>query len=173
MGFKIVAAVSDNNVIGVGDKLPWHIKEDLKRFKQLTDGRACLMGRKTYDSMKQYFKGEVLPGRLKYVLTRNPELHIDPGVIPVSFETALELGKRNSVFVIGGGDIYTQFIKYAEELYLTRVHLDIEESDDTVFFLKDIDLSGEGFTKIGSDAVVEMNISFDFELWERTRKTDE
>ena len=76
MAFKFIAAVSNNNVIGVDGKIPWTLKKDLARFKEITQGQICLMGRKTYDSLKNYFKGEILltnkPSSYQYVLPNNP-----------------------------------------------------------------------------------------------------
>jgi dihydrofolate reductase len=115
--------------------------------------------------MKPYFKGEVLPGRLKYVLTRDEGASID-GAIAVSLETAIELGKRNTVYVIGGGEIYNLFLQWADELFLTRVHTQIEETDETVFFPIGI----EGFDLIESTPIVTTAFSFDFELWARSHE---
>jgi dihydrofolate reductase len=116
MNISIIAAVSDNNVIGRANGLPWHLSTDLKRFKALTMGHPMVMGRKTFDSI-----GRVLPGRRTIVITRH---QIEtPGVEVVrSVDDALVDG----AFICGGAEIYAQTIHRASRMYLTRVHAEIE-----------------------------------------------
>lgn len=110
-----------NRVIGRGNALPWHLPEDLKRFKQLTLGNAIVMGRKTYDSI-----GRPLPGRDNIVITRDPD-RVIPGVRTVpSVQAALETAAGRPVFVIGGGEIYGLALPLATRLYLTEVDADVE-----------------------------------------------
>lgn len=142
--FKIIAAVSDNGVIGVGDDLPWKIPADLKKFKELTMNQKCLMGSKTYDSMKKYFKGEVLPGREKFVLSTDTSKHFD-NAVTVSLDDALKLGAESDVFIIGGGTVYNMFFELANDLYLTRVRTNlINTSQNVTLFPKAIGAM-EGF----------------------------
>jgi dihydrofolate reductase len=120
----IIAAIAKNRVIGKEGKLPWHISEDLKRFKTLTTGHAVLMGRKTFESL-----GRPLSNRRNVVLSSKPI----PGVetcssIPEALET---LASEEKVFVIGGGQLYAQLLDRADLLYLTI--LDKEVSGDTFF----------------------------------------
>ena len=169
MAFKFIAAVSNNNVIGVDGKIPWTLKKDLARFKEITQGQICLMGRKTYDSLKNYFKGEILPGRIKYVLTRDTNATFEYA-IPISYDVAINLAKNSTVFVIGGSDIYTLFFEWANEIYLTRVNLDIDENqDNVVFFPKLIDIK-DSFDLIETEHVAELEISFNYELWEKSKE---
>jgi dihydrofolate reductase len=115
----IVAALADNGVIGRAGALPWHLPDDLRRFKSLTMGRPILMGRRTFESI-----GRALPGRRNLVLTRgtNP---LPAGVEPVaSLAAALEkCAAVDELCVIGGADVYRQTLAQADRLELTRVHV--------------------------------------------------
>lgn len=130
IGISIIAAVSKNNVIGRDGKLPWHISEDLKRFKRLTSGHVIIMGRKTFESI-----GRPLPNRTNIIITRDKNFTPEEVVVTHSVEEALDIGRekeeRGEVFIIGGGQIYTQSMRYADKLYLTVVEEEIE--GDTYF----------------------------------------
>jgi dihydrofolate reductase len=120
----LIVAVAHNRVIGRGGTLPWHIPEDLQRFKNLTTGNAVLMGRTTYLSI-----GRPLPHRRNVVVTT----HALPGVESYpSVELALDaLKDEKQVFVIGGARLYAALLERADDLYLTFVHRDVE--GDTFF----------------------------------------
>jgi dihydrofolate reductase len=120
----LIAAVARNRGIGKEGKLPWHISEDLRRFKKLTMGCPILMGHATWDSL-----GKPLPGRRNVVLSSKPL----PGVETYgSVEQALDALKgEERVFVIGGGRVYSRLLERADELYLTIV--DREVDADTFF----------------------------------------
>jgi dihydrofolate reductase len=120
----LIAAVAQNRVIGRGGAIPWHLSEDLKRFKRLTTGHTILMGRKTFESL-----GRLLPHRRHLVVTSRPlhgvECFPDP-------ESALRAaGSEERIFVIGGGEIYSYFLPRADEFYLTL--LDQPAEGDTLF----------------------------------------
>ena len=123
----LVAAVAANGVIGRGQALPWHLPEDLRRFKALTLGKPILMGRRTLDSI-----GRALPGRRNLVLTRSSSLAV-PGVEVVdSLAAALERCAADpQLCVIGGAELYRLTLAQANELYLTRVHAEV--AGDTYF----------------------------------------
>ena len=124
MKIIIIAALNENRVIGKDGKLPWHISDDLKRFKSLTVGHTVLMGRKTYESI-----GKPLPNRRNVVITSGQISEIETYN---SIEIALErLKDEEKIFVIGGGTIYAQLLDKADCLYLTIVHNKIE--GDTYF----------------------------------------
>jgi dihydrofolate reductase len=128
---SIVVAASANNVIGVGGNLPWHLPEDLRKFKSITMGKPMIMGRATYESI-----GRALPGRRSIVLSRQAGFEADGCDIARTIEEALEIaGDVDEVMVIGGGRIYEQFLPLADRIYLTRVDAHIE--GDT--WLPDID----------------------------------
>ncbi len=120
----MIAAIARNRVIGKNGKLPWHIPEDLARFKQLTTGHTVIMGRKTFDSLDKPF-----PNRVNIVITSN----VINGVKSYpSLEFALQaLNNEKEVFVIGGGRVYTDALRLADELRLTLLDRDVD--GDTYF----------------------------------------
>lgn len=117
---SIIAAISDNNVIGKDNKLIWHLPEDLKRFKELTTGHTIIMGRRTFESL-----GKVLPNRKHIVLTRDENYHVDnENVIIIHDIENLEqyIDKEAENFVIGGAIIYRQLMPKADKMYITKIH---------------------------------------------------
>ena len=114
---NLIAALGQNGVIGVDNRLPWRLSEDLKHFKALTLGHPVLMGRKTFESL-----GRPLPGRRNIVITRNPECRLEGAEIAHSLEQALALCEgADEVFFIGGADLYRQALPLVQRLYLTEV----------------------------------------------------
>ena len=117
---SIIAAISDNNVIGKDNKLLWHLPEDLKRFKELTTGHTIIMGRKTFESL-----GKVLPDRKHIIITRDTNYKVDDENVEIINEIN-ELGKYinddKEYFVIGGAIIYSQLISKTSKMYITRIH---------------------------------------------------
>jgi len=114
---SIIVAMSKNNVIGANNALPWHISEDLKRFKSLTMGKPIIMGRKTFDSI-----GRPLPGRKNIIITRNTDLKIKGVDVVSSVDNVFSLIKdEEQVFVIGGEEIYRIFLDHATHLYVTEI----------------------------------------------------
>lgn len=127
MYVSMIVAASTNNVIGVDGGLPWHISEDLRRFKALTMGKPMIMGRKTYESI-----GRALPGRRSIVITRNLEFSAPDCEIVESPQDAIQAaGDTPDVMIIGGGNIYEQMLPLCNRIYLTRVHAEID--GDTFF----------------------------------------
>ncbi|PJC82534.1 hypothetical protein CO006_03210, partial [Candidatus Roizmanbacteria bacterium CG_4_8_14_3_um_filter_35_14] len=121
---NIIAAIGKNRELGKDNKLLWHIPEDFKRFKKITEGQVVIMGRKTFESL-----GRPLPNRINIVVTRNRAWTPLGCLASNSIEEAIEKAKRNlpagrQVFIIGGGEIYRQGMKYADKLYLTLVDKD-------------------------------------------------
>jgi dihydrofolate reductase len=114
MSMILIAAVGANGVIGRDNDLPWRIREDLQRFKQLTLGHTLVMGRKTYDSI-----GRPLPGRRTVVVTRQPDWSAEGVEAVHTLEEALKAD--GDVYVAGGGEIYRQALPYADLLELTEV----------------------------------------------------
>ncbi len=122
---SIIAAMSQNRVIGHRGLLPWHLPEDLKRFRTLTLNNTIIMGRKTYDSI-----GMPLPHRRNIVISRQPTLKIDGADVVSSLEAAPLLDRPNA-FIIGGSEIYRQAMPTADRIYLTLIHRSFE--GDTYF----------------------------------------
>jgi len=117
--FSIIVAMSENYVIGLNNSLPWHLSDDLKRFKEITTGHQIVMGRKTYESI-----GKPLPNRDNFVLTRNAKLQIDGINVIKSLNDIPSSDKKT--FIIGGGEIYAQLINSCDELLVTKIHCEID-----------------------------------------------
>lgn len=118
----LIAAASQNQVLGKDNKLIWHLPKDLKRFKTLTSGHCIIMGRKTFESLPK-----ALPNRTNIVLTRNPAYQAQDAVVVHSVEEALEHSKNDGQpFILGGGEIYSLFIPIAHKIELTRIHHNFE-----------------------------------------------
>jgi len=115
-----VAAMATNRVIGADGKIPWHLPEDLRWFKELTMGGTLLMGRVTYDSI-----GKPLPGRATIVMSRKDGLAI-PGVQVIRDLSGLQNARtQGEIFVVGGSEIYRIALPYCRDLYLTEVKNDV------------------------------------------------
>jgi dihydrofolate reductase len=125
---ELVVAASENDVIGRGNRLPWHLPADLRHFKALTLGKPVLMGRRTYESI-----GKALPGRTNIVLSRSAGFSpVDWLVAKTHGEARIAAGAAAALMVIGGAEIYRQCLPFAERIHLTLVHTRIEDGD-TVF----------------------------------------
>lgn len=137
---NIIVAMSENNVIGLQGKMPWHLSEDLKHFKQITMGHTIVMGRKTYESI-----GKPLPGRTNVVITRQKDFKADGVTVVHDFKEILGAGAghapenfgltpstlTNDVFIIGGAEIYNLALPHVDKIYITLIHKKIE--GDTFF----------------------------------------
>jgi len=113
---KIVIARAANGVIGCDNKLPWHLPEDLRRFKKLTQGTAMIMGRRTFDSLPG-----LLPGRRHIVLTRNPSWKAEGAEVAYSREEAIEKLNGEPGSVIGGAEIFELFLPIVDSIELTEI----------------------------------------------------
>jgi dihydrofolate reductase len=142
MRLIIIAALSRNRVIGKNGKIPWHISEDLKRFKRITSGHTVLMGRKTFESL-----GKPLPNRRNVVLTSRQI----PGIETYdTLDKALHaLKNEDKVFLIGGGEIFAQALERVDEMYLTLVDRDVEGD---VYFPEYRHLIGKRFREVNRES---------------------
>jgi len=124
---SLIAAVSQNDVIGNNNQLIWHLPADLQHFKKITMNKPIIMGRKTFEAI-----GRPLPGRMNIVITRNIYFSYE-GVSPASsLEEALEIaGEVEEIMIIGGGEVYAKALPLASRIYLTRIYQDFE--GDTFF----------------------------------------
>lgn len=121
--FKAIAAMSQNRVIGRGNRIPWHLPEDFKWFKQLTIGNIIVMGRKTFESI-----GRPLPNRTTIVISRTGFAY--PGVMTVTDWRGIDLANEaREVFICGGAQIYAQTLTVCSELFLTVVKQTVEGGD--------------------------------------------
>ena len=117
----LVVARAENGVIGAAGTLPWRLPGDLQRFKQLTLGKPCIMGRKTWDSLPK----KPLPGRTNIVVTRDPGFAAEGARIVHSFDEAVSLAMEENppeIMVIGGADIFAAALPHATRVHLTEVH---------------------------------------------------
>jgi dihydrofolate reductase len=119
-----VLAVAENGVIGRNNEIPWRLKADMQRFRALTMDKPVVMGRKTFLSLKR-----PLPGRTNIVMTRDPSFSAPGAVVTTSLEAALEVARGDAlrrsvseIAVIGGADIYAQWLDRADRLEITEVH---------------------------------------------------
>ncbi len=143
-----IVATSENRVIGKSGELPWHIPEDLKFFKEKTNGHILIMGRKTFESIKK-----PLPNRFHIVITRNSNYQYDHPMVSVvsSLKDAYAQSDKltdkygKEIFIVGGGEIYKQSLPDIHRIYLTLIHEKI--TGDT--FYPDIDFSN--YTQMRSD----------------------
>ncbi len=118
MSIKIIAALSTNRVIGDKGKIPWFIRGELKRFKDITMGHNVVMGRKTFESI-----GNVLEGRRNIIISNNKSFEADGAIVEHSFDLAVsQCDKGKDIFIIGGSKIYEMALKYCDYLYLTVIH---------------------------------------------------
>ncbi len=117
----VLVAVAENGTIGRDNQLPWKLRSDLQRFKQLTMGHALVMGRKTFESI-----GRVLPGRLSIVLSRSGSF-THPGIEVFSdiYDAIQGLPEEVHPFIVGGSEIYRQTLAIVDRIMLTRVLADI------------------------------------------------
>lgn len=125
---SLIAAIGKNRELGRGNELIFQIPEDMKHFRETTQGHTVIMGRKTYESI-----GRPLPNRTNIVVSRDESYEVPAGVLKAtSIEEAIELAKKhenNEIFVIGGAQIYSLAMPYADKLYLTLVNAEVKDAD--------------------------------------------
>ena len=146
--FKAIAAMSENRVIGNGNKIPWHLPEDFKWFKKMTTGNIVVMGRKTFESI-----GKPLPNRETIILSKSGFSY--PGVQTLTDLNELCAQGEREIFICGGAQIYEQALPQCSDLFLTRVKRVIE--GDAFFPLFE-----DRFERI---AIVTDNPEFRIEHW--------
>ncbi len=146
MKINIIAARSENNVIGFKGRIPWKVPSDLQYFKDITLGHYIIMGRKTFDSINK----KPLPERTNIVISKNLKYEIPEGVILTSsLEKALkiaEIAGEKNVFIVGGQQIYNLAIPLADKIYITEI--DCKINGDTFF----PEFDGKEWQEIGSDS---------------------
>ncbi|MGP9468286.1 dihydrofolate reductase [Halomonas sp. TP35] len=162
----MIVAMSKNRVIGVDGKLPWHLPEDLKFFKRMTQAKPLVMGRKTYTSI-----GKPLPNRLNIVVTHNKAFAPDGVRVCHDLPAALALADQQAtidaaeeIMVMGGGEIYRQALPFAQRLYITEV--DVEVEGDAAF----PELAADEWREVQRVAGTpsEGKPAYDFVVYERT-----
>ena len=155
----MIAAMSENRVIGRDGGLPWRMPNDLRFFKTTTRGHPIIMGRKTWETV-----GHPLPDRTSIVVTRNRDYHAEDAIVTHTLDDAIAAcGDVSTAFIIGGAQLYTLGLGVADEILLTRIHAEIE--GDTFFpELPDT------FTRVGTEphpADARHPYAYTFERWVR------
>lgn len=118
----MIAAVAENNALGKNNDLLWHLPLDFRRFKEITSGHHIIMGRKTFESFPK-----PLPNRTHVIITRQKDFKHDGCIVVQDIEKAIAVcPKEDDLYIIGGGEIYKQFIHLADQLDITRVHNSFE-----------------------------------------------
>lgn len=160
---SIIVAASTNGVIGAEGKIPWHLSDDLKRFKRLTMGHHLVMGRKTHESI-----GRALPSRVTMVLTRELFKDIGPDAwrfhaLDVAIKHAETAGEEE-LFVCGGGEVYQEALPLVDRIYLTVVEREYE--GDTLFSFDGLDWRRTEVEhhRLGPGP------TFTFETWDRIKE---
>ena len=118
---SLIVAMDENRLIGADNKLPWHFKEDLQYFKEVTMGHDIFMGRLTFESILSY-RNQPLPGRHHYVASRNAEYNFDSVTVVSDIENFIQnYPPDRELFVIGGAKIYEQLLPLVDRLYITHI----------------------------------------------------
>lgn len=152
--------MAENRVIGAGNRMPWHLSADLKRFRQITLGKPILMGRKTYESI-----GRPLPERHNIVLTGNPRFRAPGCTVVDSLDKALAIAREApELMVIGGAVLYRACLPWADRIYLTLIHQAFQ--GDT--FLPEIDWTAwQEITRVDVDDDRQAGLSYSFIDYEK------
>lgn len=159
----LIAAVAQNNALGKNNDLLWHLPNDFKRFKEVTSGHYIIMGRKTFESFPK-----PLPNRTHVIITRQENYQPQGCIVVDSLEKAIASCPENEdIFIIGGGEIYTQSIGIADQLDITRVH----QSFDADVYFPEIDLEIWKLTSETKNLKDEKHL-FDYSFQTFTRKKD-
>lgn len=163
MRISLIVAAAKNGAIGQAGRMPWHLPNDLRHFKNLTWGMPIIMGRKTFDSI-----GKPLPGRQNIVITRRPDFKPEGVFVVESPERALSIASMSDVkevIVMGGGEIYSLFMNRADRIYLTRIHAEVE--GDT--FFPEIDFEKWALTsQLLQPSDAKNPVDHAFEQWDRS-----
>lgn len=157
-----IVAASENNVIGSHNELPWKLPNDFKYFKNKTWGMPVIMGRKSYESLKN-----ALPGRINIVVTKKKDWKVDDAIVVNNIDDAIKKAEESDVkeiFIIGGGEIFKQTMDRISRIYITRVHATVE--GDT--FYPEIDSSKWHLADSQPFPADEKhNYAYTFEVWEK------
>lgn len=158
MPIYIIAALSKNRCIGKNNSLPWHISADLQRFKKLTSNNTVIMGRKTFDSI-----GRALPNRLNIVLSRDPTFSASGIKVCSDLNSALQpySATKQTIFIMGGEQIYRLSLPFATRLYLTEV--DCEVVGDAFF----PQINEDNWHIVEASKWFESNLKYRFVVFER------
>jgi len=162
---SLIAALGENRVIGVDNRMPWHLPGGFKYFKATTLGKPIIMGRKTWDSL-----GRPLPGRLNLVVSRQTGLALEGAEVFPSLEAAVQRAEAwaleqgvGELMLIGGAQLYAQGLEQADRLYLTRVAL----SPEGDAWFPEFDRSQWTLVSNAENAAEGDKPAYNFEVWEK------
>jgi dihydrofolate reductase len=158
----IMAAKASNDIIGKDNELVWHLPADLKFFKQTTRGHTLIMGRKTFESL-----ANPLPHRDSWVVTRNKDYQCDGASVFHSLESALKTAEEKgleTIFLLGGGEIYRQSMDIADKMIITEVH---HEFDGDTFFPPINPAIWQEVSRVAHKADEKNKYDYDFVQYER------
>lgn len=158
----LIAALDYNNAIGRAGEMPWHLSDDLKRFKSLTLGKPVLMGRKTALAI-----GRRLPGRPNLVLTRSQSAPFDGQRVVHSLDEAVAHARDSELMVIGGGEVYALALPSATRMHLTEVATVTSDAD--TFFPAFDPHDWRQVSRMHHPADAKHAVAFDFADYERTK----
>ena len=167
MILTLVAAASENNVIGLKNKLVWNLPNDTRFFKNTTWGMPVIMGRKTFESLEN----KPLTGRINIVITNHPQSlqPVSPIKTAGSLDDAVQIAgttDAKEAFIVGGGKVYTEVLPRADKIVLTRVHAVVEgDAFFPVFSEKEWRL----FSNIDFAADDKHQYAYSFQVWERIK----
>lgn len=161
----LIAAMANNRVIGIENRLPWRLPDDLQHFKQLTLGKSIVMGRKTWQSLPG-----LLPDRRHIVISRNKQFQAQGAEVVSSIEQALELlSDEEEILIVGGANLYEQLLPLADILYLTLVDVEI---DGDAFFPEWNDQDWIAIERVHHPADEHHAFAFEFVTFKRVSATD-
>jgi dihydrofolate reductase len=171
MEFDLIVAMNHNGLIGIDNKIPWYIPEDLTHFSKITKDSIIIMGRKTYDSLPT----GPLRNRINIVLSREPRVTMDRNLIFTNSDSIFSILKHYppdmKVFVIGGSDIYKLFFHMCNKLYITTVFNDFEDkSEDKSYFPHNMECINNYYDKIEESELFHSKIEntpYRFSLFQR------
>ena len=165
MIISLIAALTKNSVIGKNNDLPWHLPDDMKYFMQTTKEHHVIMGRKNYESIPEKFRP--LPNRTNIVVTRQKSF-IAPGCSIVNtLEAGIEMARNageKELFIIGGSEIYTLGMTYADQLYLTEIDTSLEGDTYFPYFNK---TDWQELSRAHHNADAHHAYSFDFVVYKK------
>lgn len=164
MTIALIAAISQNRVLGKDNELVWHLPKDMRFFKTKTMGYPVVMGRKTFESF-----GSALPGRTNIIITRNPGYRAEDAITVTSLEAGLAEAARynaDTIFIAGGAEIYRQALALADTMYLTHIHAEVEGD---AFFPEFPETEWQVVAKESVPADEKHAYPFDFVTWKRVK----
>ena len=168
MEIVLIVAVAENGVIGAGGAIPWRLKSDQQRLKAITLNKPVVMGRKTFESLRR-----PLPGRTNIVVTRDPSYRANGAVVTTSFENAHAIAHGDAlrrfateIAVIGGSEVYAQWMAVADRLEITEVHARPE--GDTHFAAIDV-MAWEEVARVRNPAGPDDSVDFSYVTFRRRK----